>query len=255
MWVALAASLPGRAATPVNREGGEVQVFAAASLSDALGEIVASYQAATGEVIRLNLGASSTLALQIVEGAPADIFFSADEATMDRVERAGLLVPGSRRKALSNTLVVVVPADSSWSPAGPEELVGSKLKVLALAEPETVPAGRYAKAYLESIGRWDDVGARVVPTENVRAALAAVEAGNADAAIVYKTDAAISKKVRVAYEVPRETGPPISYAVALVRRDPPEVPGTSARGARFIEFLGRPEVEAVFVRYGFLLTR
>ncbi|MEO6193162.1 MAG: molybdate ABC transporter substrate-binding protein, partial [Thermoanaerobaculia bacterium] len=180
----------------------ELNVAAAASLTDALEEIKVAYEAAYeksgGDTIVLNLGASSTLARQIEEGAPADLFLAADEAKMDRLEKGNLVLKGTRRSVLSNTLVVVVPLDSPLRIAAPADLVNPKIRHLALAEPQSVPAGIYAKEYLRGLKLWDKVIDRVVPTENVRGALAAVETGNADAGIVYKTDAGISKKVRVA---------------------------------------------------------
>lgn len=227
----------------------EVQVFAAASLMDALTEIGRAYEARTGDKILFNFGASSALARQIREGAPADLFFSADEAKMDALEKAGRLAPGTRRSVLSNTLAIVVAADSPLRIASPKDLAGSGVRILALAEPQTVPAGIYAKQYLTAIGLWRAVADRVVPTENVRSALAAVEAGNADAGIVYKTDAAISKKVRVAFAVPRGEGPAISYPCAVLR----EAPSPEA-ARRFLSHLGSREAQDVFVRHGFLVA-
>ncbi|HYN22816.1 MAG TPA: molybdate ABC transporter substrate-binding protein, partial [Thermoanaerobaculia bacterium] len=179
----------------------ELQVFAAASLTEALREIAPEYEKATGDKIVLSLGASSTLARQIQEGAPADLFLSADEAKMDGLEKRKLLLAGTRRSVLSNTLVVVVPSDSTLKIAGPADLAAPSIRALALAEPQSVPAGIYAKEYLRKKGLWSKVIDRVIPTENVRAALAAVESGNVDAGIVYKTDAGISRKVKIAYEV------------------------------------------------------
>ena len=237
----LTASAPRLAAVELN-------VSAAASLADALQEIKSQYEMQGGDRIVLNLGASSTLARQIQEGAPADLFLSADEAKMDQLEKQGLVVKGTRRSVLSNTLVVVVPTDSSLKITPPADL--TKVRALALAEPQSVPAGIYAKEYLRRLKLWDRVIDRVVPTENVRAALAAVEQGNADAGIVYKTDAGISKKVRIAYEVPLAEGPRISYPFAAIAGSKnPE----AAR--RFLEYLESPVALGVFERYGFLLVR
>ena len=208
----------------------EVHVFAAASLTDALTEIAADYEQRTGEPVVLNLGASSTLARQIREGAPADLFLSADEAKVDQVPVA------ERMSVLSNTLVIV-GADIR----GPGDLVG---KTVALAEPSSVPAGIYAKQYLISMGLWEAIAPHVVPTDNVRAALAAVHSGNADAAIVYKTDA----KGEAAYEVPREQGPRISYPFAVLRD------AENPNGARrFLAHLRSDESLAIFAKHGFLI--
>lgn len=230
----------------------ELNVAAAASLTEALEEIKVAYEAADeksgGDTIVLNLGASSTLARQIEEGAPVDLFLSADEAHMDVLEKRGRVLAGTRRSVLSNTLVVVVPQDSTLRIASPADLASPKIRRLALAEPQSVPAGIYAKEYLRRLRLWDKVIDRVVPTENVRGALAAVETGNADAGIVYKTDAGISKKVRVAYEVPRAEGPRISYPFAVIA-------GSKRQEAarRFLAYLESPAGLAVFAKYGFLI--
>jgi len=225
----------------------ELQVFAAASLTDALQELAIAYEKNGGDKILLNLGASSTLARQIQEGAPADLFLSADEEKMDDLEKHRLLLAGTRRSVLSNALVIVVPADSTVKIAAPTDIV-SKVRVLALAEPQSVPAGIYAKQYLKAQKLWDKMIDRVVPTENVRAALAAVEAGNADAGMVYKTDARISRKVKVAYEVAPSTGPKISYPFAVVAAT-----RQAAAARRFLAFLESPAALAVFQKHGFLL--
>lgn len=225
----------------------EISVFAAASLSDALQELAAAHQKATGDVVRLNLAASSLLARQIKEGAPADLFFSADEARMNDLAKAGLIDPATRQSLLGNNLVIVVPLDSTLALKSANDLAGPGVKHLALAETETVPAGIYARKYLQKAKLWDAVADRVVPTENVRAALAAVESGNADAGIVYKTDALISRKVRVACEIPAADGPRIAYPVAVVKggKNP-------AGAAQFLARLTAAEGRAVFAKFGFL---
>ena len=231
-------------AVPLHAE--DVHVLAAVSLTDALREMAPAYEKATGDTLVLNLGASSMLARLIREGAPADVFLSADEAQMDGLEKAGLLVPGSRRALLSNTLVVVVASDGGATIASARDLLS--IRSLALAEPRSVPAGVYAKQYLVRAGLWDALAARVIPTENVRACLAAVEAGNADAGIVYATDALASKKVRVAWSVPAADGPDISYPVAIPRDAP-----HAAAAKRFLAHLASGPARAVFARYGFIV--
>lgn len=226
----------------------EIQVFAAASLTDALKEIAPEYERVAGDKLVLNLGASSTLARQIQEGAPADLFLSADEEKMNGLEKRKLLLPGTRRSVLSNTLVVVVPVDSTLKISRPADLAAASIRALALAEPQTVPAGIYAKEYLKSKGLWSKVIDRVVPTENVRAALAAVESGNVDAGIVYKTDAGISKKVKIAYEVPKAESPSISYPFAVLAASERE---EAAR--KLLDYLQSPPALAVFRKYGFLI--
>jgi molybdate transport system substrate-binding protein len=236
----LAAAVPAAAA--------EVTVFAAASLADALNEIAAGYKKAAGDKVVFNFGASSTLARQIQEGAPADLFFSADEAKMDGLEKSGLLAKGTRRSLLSNALVVVVPLDSSLKIDSPEDLAAAKVKNLALAETQTVPAGIYAKEWLQSQKLWSRVSGKVIPTENVRAALAAVESGNADVGVVYKTDAGISKKVKIVYQVPAAGGPKISYPLAMIAESKHQ---ETAR--KLLAYLESPPALEVFRRYGFLV--
>jgi len=225
----------------------EVTVFAAASLMDSLKQIAANFEKQSGDKVVFNFGASSFLARQIVEGAPADVFFSADEAKMDDLEKRGLIASGSRRSRLSNSLVIVVAAKDGPVLNGPKDLGSDRIERLALAEPATVPAGIYAKQYLLKEGLWAAVESKVVPTENVRAALAAVESGNADAGIVYKTDAAISKKVKVAYVVPAKEGPAISYPVAALKASP-----QPAAAAKFLDYLGTSSAQEVFRSYGFI---
>ncbi|MFI5198585.1 MAG: molybdate ABC transporter substrate-binding protein [Thermoanaerobaculia bacterium] len=226
----------------------EVNVFAAASLTDALREIQTGYEKGSSDRVVANLGASSTLARQIREGAPADLFLSADEAQMDGLEKSGLVEAGTRRSTLSNTLVIVVPADSQLKISSERDLAGGRVGTLALAEPTSVPVGVYSKKFLEDKGIWPLVAPKVVPTENVRATLAAVESGNVDAGIVYRTDALISKKVKIAFEVPAAAGPPISYPFALVKGAP-----HAAEARRFLEHLRSPAARAVFEKHGFLL--
>jgi molybdate transport system substrate-binding protein len=229
-----------------NLSGAEVKVFAAASLTDSLRELAIAYQKQSGVKITLNLGASSTLARQIEEGAPADIFFSADEAKMDRLENRGLVVTGTRSGRLSNSLVLIVAAADGAVVQTPQDLAKPGIKRIALGDPKAVPVGVYAREYLEKLGLWSAVSSKVVAVENVRAALAAVESGDADVGIVYKTDAIISRKVRVAFEVPAAEGPKISYPMALLKEA--HAPGAAAK---FLEFLASEEATRVFVKYGF----
>ena len=225
----------------------ELNVFAAASLSDALKELTPTYEAKSGDKLRFNLGASSALARQIKEGAPADLFFSADGAKMDDLAQAGLIAPDTRVTLLSNTLVIVVNATDGAKVATPADLATAAVRRLALAEPQSVPAGIYAKAYLLKLGLWPQVADKVVPTENVRACLAAVESGNVEAGIVYKTDALISKKVQIAFEVPAAEGPKIAYLLAVT------ADAKHADAARRLAaFLASAEAQAVFAKYGFL---
>ena len=223
----------------------ELNVFAAASLTNALKEIGAAFEAASGHKVVYNLGASSDLARQIRAGAPADVFFSADKRQMDGLEKEGLVRAAERVDVLSNVLVVVVPADSSARVASPADLL--RFPRLALADPEAVPAGVYARAWLESLGQWDALKGRVVPALNVRAALSAVESGNAEAGIVYRTDAAISKRARVVFEVPREQGPAIVYPLA------PLAASRKAATGAFVRALTSAPARAIYLKYGFVV--
>lgn len=223
-----------------------VLVFAAASLTDALTEVGKAWERSGGGKIAFNFASSSTLARQIREGAPADLFLSADEAQMDSLQEAGLIVPATRRSVLSNTLVVVVPRDSSLNITSEKDLAEARVEALAIAEPTSVPVGVYSRKFLEKAGLWGVVSPKVVPTENARATLAAVESGNVDAGIVYRTDALISKKIRIAFEVPGARGPKISYPFALLADAP-----HAAEARRLLSFLSSPAARAIFRRYGF----
>jgi len=225
----------------------EVTVFAAASLSDAFKEIAPLYATASGNTLRFNFGASGTLARQIKEGAPADVIFSADELRVDQLEKAGLLLPGTRRALVANTLVVVVSAEGGVPVKALDDLAGAAVRRIAIGEPATVPVGTYTKEYLQKTGDWKKLIDKMVPLDTVRAALAAVEAGNADAGFVYKTDALVSKKVKIAIEVPRAEGPKITYPVAVLKD------AKQAEAARaLVEFLAGAEAQKVFAKYGFL---
>jgi len=228
----------------------EITVFAAASLSDALDQIAKDYRKQSpDDTVRFNFAGSNMLARQIREGAPADIFFSADEAQMDILARAELLAPDTRRTLLANTLVIVVTPDSKLAITGASDLLAPALRRLALGEPTAVPAGVYAKAWLTRAGIWEKLttAQKIIPCENVRAALAVVESGNADAAIVYHTDALISKKTRIAYQVPAEETPGIDYPIALIKnsRNPDAA-------KKFAAYLASPEAMKTFAQFGFL---
>jgi molybdate transport system substrate-binding protein len=219
----------------------EILVFAAASLTESMQEIGKAYESKTGTVVRFSFGASSDLARQIKAGAPADVFFSADTQKMDDLERAALVRHEDRREFLSNVLVVVVPASANRTLTGPRDLL--RVGRLALADPASVPAGIYAKKWLESIGLWKEIEPRVVPSLDVRAALAAVESEAVPAAIVYKTDSAISRKVKVVLEV--TDGPQITYSLARVA-------ASKARAAQeYVDFVDSEAGRRVFVGRGF----
>jgi molybdate transport system substrate-binding protein len=241
LLVAAAFASGGRSALAAD----EVTLFAAASLTDALKEIAAGFEAESGHKVLLNLGGSNDLARQIKAGAPADAFFSADEAQMDGLQAAGLVRAADRKVVLSNVLVAIVPAGVRAGIASPADL--TSVNRLALADPQAVPAGVYARTWLESIGLWDGVKDKVIPTLNVRAALAAVESEHADAGIVYRTDAQLSKRVRIAFEVARDKGPVISYPLA------PLAAAARPATAALVSYLVSPPALAVYRRYGFVV--
>lgn len=240
-WMILA-SLPAHAET--------ITVFAASSLMDTLKELAPAYENVSGDKILFNFEASSLLARQIEAGAPADVFFSADEANMDALEKKDLVLNGTRRSRLSNSLVVVVGSDSVLQITNTGDLTRPLIKHVALADPKGVPAGVYAKAYLEKLKVWAAIESKVIPTENVRAALAAVESGNVEVGIVYKTDARISKKVKVAYEIPASGGPRISYPIAVIKA------AKNPEAARkLVDYLVSAQETPVFEKYGFIVLK
>ncbi len=244
MMLSAAVGVSGATAESVERA--ELRVLAAASLADAMAEVATAWAASGGVRIQLQLGGSNDLLRQIEAGAPADLFVSADAAKIDRLEALGLLAPGTRRDLLSNRLVVIAPDHGDWPAAGALGLAEPAVRRIALAQPEAVPAGIYARQWLERIGLWQRVREKIVATDNVRSALALVAAGNADAGVVYSTDAAASDRVRVVYEVPGAEGPRIVYPVAVLA----DAPNPDA-ARRFTEFLAGTEARRVFERHGF----
>lgn len=234
--------------TQANAWADEILVSAAASLTDVLNEIGKDYQSKSKNTVRFNYGPSSGLARQIEEGAPADIFFSADLPQMNNLDKNGRLEPGTQKNMLSNQLVIIVPADSKLSITSPKDLLKADVKRIALAEPSSVPVGVYSSKYLTEEGLWDQVKPKVAVVQDVRATLASVESGNVEAGFVYKTDAAISKKVKIVYEVPLDKGPRITYPVALVKESKLK---DAARD--FLNYLSSPAAKASFKKFGFVV--
>jgi molybdate transport system substrate-binding protein len=225
-----------------------ILVSAASSLTDVLNELAKRYAAITSTRVQVNVASSSTLARQIVSGAPVDLFISADEAQMDVLERAGRLVPGTRAPLLGNRLVVIVSSGSPLRFSSARDLAGSAVKRVAMAHPGAVPAGVYARTWLEQIALWKSVESKVIPLPTVRAALAAVREGRADAGIVYETDVRGQSGVRVAFTPdPKEVGF-IVYPAAVIAG------GRQADATDFLAFLRSPEAAAVFFAAGFRLV-
>jgi len=232
----------------VSARADEILVSAAASLTDALKDIGKAYQTKSKHKILLTLGPSNFLARQIEEGAPSDMFFSADLAQMDLLEKNGRLEPGTRKNLLSNQLVMIVASDSRLAVASPKDLLRPDVKKVALADPAAVPVGVYTSKYLADEGLWDKLKPKIVPLLDVRATLAAVESGNVETGFVYKTDAAISSKVKIVYEVPSDRGPKITYPVAIVKES------TKKEAARdFLNYVLSPAGKAAFRKYGFVV--
>lgn len=222
-------------------------VFAAASLTDSLKAVADAYKARTGANVTLSFGASSTLARQIEQGAQADIFMSADTDWMDYLQKAGLIADATRKDLLGNQLVLVAASGAKPAPriAPHFDLAGALGDgKLALADPSSVPAGKYGKAALTALDVWDSVAPKVVQAENVRVALEYVARGEAPFGIVYATDAKVTPNVHVAGVFPENTHPPIVYPVAMTR--------TASPAARaFLDFLSGPQAKAIFEKAGF----
>lgn len=244
--IPLAAWLSAPQSLPASRP---ITVSAAISLSDALTAIAGEYGRLGRGGIRFNFGASNTLARQIVNGARVDVFISADEAQLDVVGAAGLLREGTRTVLLRNQLAVVVPSDRPRTFTGIGEIAGPAFKRIAVGDPAAVPAGVYAKQYLEREGLWRAIEARIVPTASTRAALTAVTSGAADAAIVYRTDARVAVRATVAWVVPADRGPRIVYPAAIIRD------AALPEAQRFLDFLRGEPAARVFERFGFQVAR
>ncbi len=224
-----------------------LNVSAAVSLGEALEQVGATYVRHGGAIPRLNLGASNALARQVIGGAPVDVFISADQAQMDVVERAGALAAGTRVNLLRNQLVIVEAASAAARIKDQRSLADPAIRRIAIGEPSAVPAGVYARQYLERVGLWGALSRKLVPMSSVRAALAAVDSGAADAAIVYVTDAAVAKSARIAFRVPVADAPPIVYPAAIGARAPDK-----DEAARFLSFLRGAEAAAIFRARGFI---
>lgn len=225
----------------------ELVVSAAASLTNAFREMATAFEKGQPNTkVVLNLGASDVLLQQIVNGAPADVFASADEKAMDKAVEAKAVVPGTRHDFATNSLVMIVPADSKLVVHSVREaLAAPEIKHVALGNPASVPAGRYAKTALEHEGAWDIVAPKSVLASNVRESLDYVARGEADAGFVFGTDAAIMPKaVKVAAIVP--TQPPVTYPIALVKGS-----AHSAEAKAFADFVLSSNGQAILAKYGF----
>jgi molybdate transport system substrate-binding protein len=245
LLVALLLALSGVQAPAQFRD---VLVFAAASLKDALDEANAIFLFENGSGVRVSYGASSALAKQIENGAPADVFISADLDWMDYVAERKLIKPDTREKFLGNRLVLVANANSKLSlTIGPNFPLAQALgdSRLAMADPASVPAGKYGKAALEKLGVWGSVAGRIAPAQDVRAALILVSRGEAPLGIVYQTDAAAEKNVRVIGTFPESSHPPIVYPMAILAGS------TNGVAPVYVQYLLSPKAETFFEKRGF----
>lgn len=232
----------GDVASPV-----EMTVSAAASLTDVMEEIKGLYEEKSGNTLLMNYGSSGALQQQIEEGAPADIFISAAQKQMDMLQEKGLIDEESRIDLLENAVVLIVPGDGANKDINDfQSLSADSVVNLAIGEPESVPAGRYAKEILTGLGLWDTLEGKLVLAKDVRQVLTYVETGNVDAGIVYMTDAQSSEQVQVVARAPEGTHTPVTYPAAIVK-------GCAEQGAAedFMVFLQSEETAAVFEKHGF----
>ena len=230
------------------RSGKSIIVFAAASLTDALGEIDRAYTAKTGIEVRASFAASSALARQIESGAQAEVFFSADEEWMDYLVQRNLLQAKTRHEVVGNRLVMIAPVDSKAKidikpGLSVANVLGNNGRI-ATGDPDSVPVGKYAQAALTRLGAWDAIAPHLVRAENVRAALAYVARGETPLGIVYSTDAQAEKRVKVVGTFPADSHAPIRYPIAVT---------TSATldGGKYADFVRSTASQEIFRRYGF----
>ena len=248
-WIRAGVAAAALAIAPLAAHAASITMFAAASLTDALKDVGKAYKAKTGNDVVFSFAASSVLAKQIEASGGADAFMSADSDWMDYLDKKGLIEHGTRKDLLGNRLVLVSPVDQKtpiviaphFDLAG--ALHGGKL---AVADPGSVPAGKYAKAALSRLGVWDSVSGQLAPAENVRAALAYVARAEAPLGIVYTTDALSDGRVRIVGTFPDNSHAPIVYPAAMVK-------GGKADAKTFLAFLRGPEATAIFQQDGFIL--
>jgi molybdate transport system substrate-binding protein len=245
----LVIGLPTVTTSPVVAQSNtSLLISAAASLKEVLVEIQPLYQQSQPNVnISYNFGSSGTLQQQIEQGAPTDIFISADKKQVDTLEQKGLLVTGSRNIIAKNRLVLIVPKNAVGINSF-YSLKDAKVKKIAIGEPRSVPAGQYAQQVLEKLKIWTEVKSKLVFANNVRQVLASVESGNADTGLVYATDAKISNRVKVVVTADEKYHSPIIYPLAVVKRS------KNVNAAKeFSQFLSSNQAKAVFKKYGFIL--
>ena len=233
----------GRAQSPTT----EVVVSAAISISEAMKHVAFEFEEASGMTVALNVGGSDTLATQLIAGASVDLFVSADLRQMNRVEVDGGILTATKVNLLSNQLVLVTHGDNPREFSGIGDLAESNIRRVAMGDPDAVPAGVYARQFLQVSGLWNAIRDKVVPTRNVRAVLAAVEAGNADTGFVYRTDVGLAENLEIAVAVPVDEGPEILYVAAATTN------ALNESGARqLLDFLRSEAAAQIFEDYGFI---
>ena len=224
----------------------EVLVFAAASTTNAVEEICRDFERECGVRARPSFAATSTLAQQIVNGAEAHVLVSANQSWVDHLDSKNLVA--RRRDLLGNRLVVIVPAESRLTIREPKDLSDARIEHVAIADPDSAPAGIYAREALANLEIWDSLRSKIVAAPDVRRALVHVESATVEAGIVYATDAAISGRVRVAFDIPRESTTPIRYPIVLLRNG-----SGNLSAERFFEYLGSSQAASVFRKHGFVV--
>src|SRR5262245_60887291 len=248
--VTAAAGLACRHTEP-SQATSEITVSAAASLKDAFNEIARQYEERTGVKVNFNFGASGVLQKQIDSGAPVDVFASAGIPQMDALAKQGLIAPETRRDFARNTLVLVVPVDSTSGITSFADLGGAKVKKLAIGNPKTVPVGQYAEQSLTRLGLLQGLGPRLILAEDVRQALDYVARGEVDAGIVYASDVrATGDRVRIVATAPANSHDPILYPIAVVRAS-----GRQAAARAFIEVVMSDGGQRILEKYGFERVR
>ncbi len=227
-------------------EAVEVNISAAASLTDALTEIQAEYAKESNAILQFNFAASGALQKQISEGAPCDLFLSASKGHMDTLEEAGLILSDSRKNLLGNAMTLVAASEKEGVIQGYESLTSADVTSISIGTPESVPAGKNAQQALQNLGIWDQIQDKVIFAKDVRQVLEYVDAGNVDCGLVYKTDTMVMKTGVLITDLPGESHDPIVYPAALIK--------DSAQGeaaAKFYEFLQTDYAKGVFETYGF----
>jgi molybdate transport system substrate-binding protein len=244
-------SAPASQAAQTPAEKVELTISAAASLTDALKVIQTNYESKNKQIkLNFNFGASGALQQQIEQGAPSDLFLSAATKNVKTLVDKQLIDAAQQKNLLINELVVVVPADGKAAVQKVEDLSNEAIKHLAVGEPQSVPAGSYAKEALTNVKLWDSLQAKIVQGKDVRQVLTYVESGNAEAGFVYKTDALTSKNVKVAFSVDPKTYTPIEYPAGIVKATK-----HSKETADFYTYLQSKEAQDVFVQFGFTIPK